>query len=411
VKLLKPTKRQPKKRIGRARPGEGSLQSKGGRYYYRIADPEHPGKQIQRACGTSDLQEAIAIKNRALLALAESQPLPVPTPTPAELTIGDLLSQYLAKQKKKAEYREQGDPDFNADRAISSVRTSVNRLNGYFGKLPARELTSARLEDYREQRENRDRVLFTTVNHEFRYLRAALRLAARQTPPLITHVPAMWIPSEESRVREGFIRREEHYEPIYHALPDSLKCLFVVSFHTGARSGELRKMRWDMINFETERIEIRAKTAKNKTGRWMPIWGDMEAALREQKSVHDKYCPHSPWVFFLHPGEAGNGNYLLGSQLGPIDAKWRKAVASIGLKGFIFHDLRRSAIIYAIDSGLPPELVMMMSGHKTDEVSGRYNIRGTRDIDRMGAVLNAYLQKTGGKRVLHLVPEKSKKSA
>jgi integrase len=48
-------------------------------------------------------------------------------------------------------------------------------------------------------------------------------------------------------------------------------------FHTGARKGELRKVRWEQVDFANAAIRLTAGQTKGKKARVLPIYGDMIA--------------------------------------------------------------------------------------------------------------------------------------
>ena len=59
---------------------------------------------------------------------------------------------------------------------------------------------------------------------------------------------------------------------------------------------------------------------------------------------------------------------------------WHGAVATVGLPGLLFHDLRRSAVRNMERAGIPRAVAMAITGHKREDVYRRYNIVNDRDI-------------------------------
>jgi hypothetical protein len=60
--------------------------------------------------------------------------------------------------------------------------------------------------------------------------------------------------------------------------------------------------------------------------------------------------------------------------------------------GFIFHDLRRSAVRNLTQAGVPRSLAMRISGHKTESVFERYNITTDVDVKNAGAQIEKYIE-------------------
>jgi integrase len=66
--------------------------------------------------------------------------------------------------------------------------------------------------------------------------------------------------------------------------------LLVISYHTGARKGEIRKIRKERIDLPNARIELTGKTTKNKKARYLPIYGET-AEIKMAISSGDPKCP------------------------------------------------------------------------------------------------------------------------
>ena len=90
-------------------------------------------------------------------------------------------------------------------------------------------------------------------------------------------------------MREGIIPHEK-YREVRNALPPYGRLSFVIAYHTGARKGEFRKIRREMIDWSTSRIELRKRTTKNKTARYLPIYGDMGPEIEMALSASDPKC-------------------------------------------------------------------------------------------------------------------------
>lgn len=351
--------RKPKKKT-RGAWGQGTVYRRKGSdaYYFRI------GEQTG-ACRTpegpiTDRKLAIEFKDRKRLALtAAAKPAGV-------ATVAEVVADYL-------KYIDSDKP-----KSASLIAIQLQPVKELLGAIVADKINTDHTDAYRVRRESGpDRVLFSTANRELAYLRAALNRAMKRRPQKVTSVAHINMRSEKSQVREGFIE-DKDYLAILEAVPDYLKCILVVGFHTGARSGELKQITWNMVQLDREVIEVRAKTAKGDAGRYLPVWGDQMEFLKWQKAIHDRDFPESPWVFSKNGRKLGN--FL------PI---WKLAVAKVGMPDVLFHDLRRSAIKFADqESGLSSALVRLMSGHQTEATYRRYNIAGERDMPRISAALN-----------------------
>ena len=111
------------------------------------------------------------------------------------------------------------------------------------GKIRVTEFGSEDVERYLRRRRNaKHRPANATLNRELAVIKRAFRLAAERAAPSVGRVLHV-LTLKEDNVRTGFLD-DEHHRALLHPLPDYLKVLFVVGYHTGVRKGELLMVRW-----------------------------------------------------------------------------------------------------------------------------------------------------------------------
>jgi integrase len=113
----------------------------------------------------------------------------------------------------------------------------------------------------------------------------------------------------------------------------------------------------------------------------LPVYGDMLPALKAQLEERGQKYPQLEYVF--HDGTD--------QRLKTFYKAWASACTRAKLDGQLFHDLRRSAVRNMIRAGIPDNIAMAISGHKTRHVFDRYNITTEKDLADAGATLSQYL--------------------
>ncbi|MBI3593737.1 MAG: site-specific integrase [Nitrospirae bacterium] len=167
----------------------------------------------------------------------------------------------------------------------------------------------------------------------------------------------------------GFFGKED-YLSLKDALPVHLRVPFVIAYWTGMRSGEIFQLKWNQINLDEGWIRLDSGTTKNDKGRLIPLVKEVCEMLSHWKKVSVIQCPTCPWV--CH----NQGERLLRIQ----KQIWDKYCESVGLKGKLFHDLRRTAVRNMVRAHIPEKVAMEISGHKTRSVFDRYHIVCEEDL-------------------------------
>ena len=73
---------------------------------------------------------------------------------------------------------------------------------------------------------------------------------------------------------------------------------------------------------------------------------------------------------------------------------WETALEATGLKGMLFHDLRRTAIRNMVRAGVLQSVAKRISGHSTDAVFRRYDIVDEQDLKEASLKVEAHNRKS-----------------
>jgi integrase len=250
----------------------GTVYKRGKTFWIQYFDK---GRKINDSTGTSDEAEARRQLRVKLGEVASGKCV-----VARRATIGDLCD--LVKENHRQR-------ELSRTKIVGYVvDANIHRL---LGRLVASRFGSAQINQYilRRQQEGASNA---TINRELAIVARNFKLGYQAEPKLVLQMPV--IPKlPESSARQGFLEPDQ-YERVLEELPAKLKAPFVCGYHTGARKGELRSIRWSQVDFEAGLIRLPAEQTKNRRPRTLPIYGDMQRWVKHQLETCPAGCV---WVF------------------------------------------------------------------------------------------------------------------
>ena len=237
-------------------------------------------------------------------------------------------------------------------------------LRDFFALSPALAITTDRVRAYIVQRQAAGAAA-SSIQKELAHLKRAFNLAVQaQRLTSRPHIPSIQV----NNTREGFFEPAELDRLISH-LPEAVRPVVRFAALTGWRKGEVLPLQWSAVDWTAGVVRLAPGTTKNREGRDFPFRSlpELEALLEEQREVTraverttESIMPH---VFQRE-----------GKPIRSIDGAWRAACSRAGLDGWIFHDLRRTAVRNMERAGVSRSVAIKLSGHKTASVYARYAI-------------------------------------
>lgn len=317
------------------------------------------GKSHTVSAKTTNYDEAVLfLRNR----LAESSTYPEHHDMIDRVRMGHLfellIESYVAK----------------GNRSLGEAKLRVKKyLHERLGHMLAKDFGSRAIREYVRRRKTEDAAP-ATINKELALIRRSMRLGAQEDPPLVARVPYFeMLPVDNAR--SGVLSWEQ-YRDVIRLLPKHARLATVIAYYTGARRGEILSIRREDVDLKARRILRPASATKNKTARYLPIYGDMVAELEMAMEEKTK-CP-----YLIHYRD---------ERVLEFKHSWETACKAAGAEGALFHDLRRTAVTNMIEAGLSEREAMEISGHKTRSMLDRYHIVSSQRLKNIGERLAAHM--------------------
>jgi integrase len=129
----------------------------------------------------------------------------------------------------------------------------------------------------------------------------------------------------------------------------------------------------------TGKVALEAGMCKNKHSRSFFLPPAALHAVRQWKRLTKE------WEF-RHQKTVRTVFHVDGEPIKDFRGTWDRAFQVAGVPRKLFHDLRRTAVTNYVNAGIPKSIARGISGHRTENIFERYNIRDD-DKDKQAAAL------------------------
>ena len=329
------------------------------------------GREKRESTGTNDIRKA-----RALLKVREADAergVPI-APKANRATFAELA----------ADLRR----DFEQNRKrLDRLAARLGHLEPFFGHRRMADLIPADVEAYKAHRlAEVPAPAPGTINRELAVLAHAFTLG-RRLGKLTVAFDVAGLRFAEAPARAGFFERDLH-DAVVRALPDYAQPVAIAGYETGWRINELLSREWRHLEAGVLRLD--PGETRNGDGRTFPLTGDLLAVLKAQrarvKALEKQLERIVPHVFPYFSGR------FRGQRVGDFGKAWATACKAAGAPGRIFHDYRRTAVRNLTRAAVPTDVAMKLTGHRTRDVFGRYNIVTEQDLQEAVARRATYEQ-------------------
>lgn len=264
-----------------------------------------------------------------------------------DLTVEEMVQDYL-------KYSKDHKQSYKSDVKIG------HRLCGHFGRRKARDIVPSDIETYKKKRLS-DRsyrgglIAKSTVNRELAMLKAMYNRLMKDRRIDDNPVKYVSMYNEDDRQRDRVLTEAE-FELLVDTAAEELKPILEMAYYTAMRKGEILNLTWDKIDLAEKLIKLSGSDTKTGRKRIIPLDERLHSLLKN--TVRHLHCRY---VF--------NRN---GRQIKSVREGFENAKRAASIRDFVFHDLRHTAITRWVKQGLPENVIMTISGHRTRKVFDRY---------------------------------------
>lgn len=209
-----------------------------------------------------------------------------------------------------------------------------------------------------------------TINRDLTLASALFKWAERMG--LVKENPLRKVPkfSEKGRAREVYLTAPES-RALIDAADDVMRPFLHAALATGARRGELMRLRWRDVDFDRREIIIHPENEKAGRGRVIPMTADFQAELVALRKARQVTAFDGSDNVFLQ----ANGHPITEEVIKKGFARALRNCACIGnekREQMVLHSLRHSCASLMVAAGVQLLDVARILGHSTLSVTMRY---------------------------------------
>ena len=187
---------------------------------------------------------------------------------------------------------------------------------------------------------------------------------------------------KEYNVRKGFFEHAE-FVALRDTLPYYLKGFVTFAYKTGWRVSEITSLTWNQVDSDNGIVRLESGETKNDEARTVYLDDELQEIFNHQWESRKRSRKLTPYVF---PNLDGKG------RINDFRKSWNKACKDTKIGKKLFHDFRRTAARNMVRAGIPEDVAMMISGHKTRSIFERYKIVNDSDLQLAAQKQAVYLE-------------------
>jgi integrase len=362
----------------------GSIyKDKNGNWFARVTFICSNGKRKDIKRKTSDKTKAKEIVKALLKQLEDEGQTSFEA---SKMTFNSLAEHYSQTYLIPAEYID--ERKIFGLRAAERAKICLKHFREWFGNKKLRKITYGDIYAYRSNRLktktiHKKTVSVATVNRELSVLRRMFNIALREGWILknVFNLGEPLIQTSAERRRERILSVEEETRLLNacdHHQRKHLKPFLIALLDTGARKGEMMKLKWSEVNFQVRLITIQALNTKTLKMRQVAI----------TQRLYDE---------LLILWETSNKN--LDSKVFGISDNVRKSFSSVckiakikegGIDGLTLHSLRHTAATRLVKGQMPIQLVGRVLGHTQPQTTYRYLTADSDTLYQASSILESF---------------------